>query len=214
MFPRKFWSLATALFLAVCSQAATLSDNLNATTDYTELINGSTFITAGFQTDHSSYTLTAVTALMQQDAPGTLSLGLYSNAAPSLANDLGSQPGTLVGSLTSPGSYPTALSQVTFGSNSLLLSPDTTYWLVMSAPTSGTYEWAYAGDNTGSGVGFYPSWGVSTDAGRSWYTSDLQPMQMSITADPVSNTPEPGVASLVFVGLALVGVKRWKGSSR
>ena len=77
----------------------------------------------------------------------------------------------------------------------------------MSAPTSGAYEWAYAGDNTGSGVGFYPSWGVSNDAGRSWYTSDLQPMQMRVTADPVSSVPEPGVSSLLLVGLALVGVK-------
>jgi len=207
MLPKKLWPLAAALIFTACSQAATLSDNLSAPTYYTELINGSTFITAGFQTGNSSYTLSSVTALMQQDTPGTLNLSLYSNATQPTAYDLGYQPGTLLGTLTSSGAYPGTLGQITFDGNNLPLSPDTTYWLVISSPT-GAYEWAYAADNSGSGVGFYPSWGTSTDAGTSWYTSDLQPMQMSVTADPAtSSTPEPGVSSLLLIGLALCGVK-------
>jgi hypothetical protein len=210
MLPKKIWPLAAALLLTVCSQAATLSDNLSAPTYYTELINGSSFIAAGFQTDGSGYTLSSVTALMQQDAPGSLSLRLYSNAPQPAPSDLGFQPGTLLGTLTSSGVYPGTLGQATFSGNNLLLAPDTTYWLVMSSPT-GTYEWAYAADNSGTGAGFYPSWGVSTDSRTSWYTSDLQPMQMSVTADPTSSTtPEPAVTSLLLVGLALCGVKGLK----
>lgn len=203
MLARKFRLLAAALFLTICSQAATLSDNLNAKTYYTELINGSTFITAGFQTDNSSYTLTSVTALMQQDAPGTLRFSLYSNAAQPSANNLEFQPGTLLGTLTAPGTYSKTLGQVTFSGSNLLLSPDTKYWLVMSAPAGGTYEWAYASDDTGSGAGFSPSWGISTNAGQSWFTDSLQPMQMRVTADPISSTPEPSVASLLLLGLTL-----------
>jgi hypothetical protein len=210
MLLKKLRPLAAILIFTACSQAATLSTNLSAPTYYTELINGSNFITAGFQTGDSAYILSSVTALMQQDAPGTLNLSLYSSAPQPAANDLGVQPGTLLGTLTFSGSYSSALSQVTFGGNNLQLSPDTTYWLVMSS-TTGTYEWAYAADNSGSGAGFYPSWGTSTDSGASWYTNDLQPMQMSVTADPaVSSVPEPGVTSLSLMGLALCGVKGLK----
>jgi hypothetical protein len=210
ILPKKLSLFAAALIAAACSQAATLSDNLNSPTYYTELINGSNFITAGFQTGDSSYTLSSVTALMQQDTPGALSLSLYSSATQPVAYDLGFQPGTLLGTLTSTGTYPATLSQVIFGGNALTLAPDTTYWLVMSSPT-GMYEWAYAANNDGAGAGFYPSWGTSTDSGASWYTNDLQPMQMSVTADPaVSSVPEPAIAALFFVGLALCGVKGLK----
>jgi hypothetical protein len=180
----------------------TLSDNLGASTYYTELIGGSNDIAAAFRTDGSSYTLDSVTALMKQDQAGGLALSLYTNAIMQPVNDLGSQPGTLLGVLSSPASYPMTLGAVTFGGSNLSLSPDSTYWLVMSAPKSGGYEWAYAAGNNGTGVGFYPSWGTSNDGGQSWYTDDLQPMQMSVTADVA--TPEPNLCGLMLLGFGLV----------
>jgi hypothetical protein len=205
---KKLWPLAALLFTA-CSQAETLSNNLNDTTYYTELVGGSSYITAGFQTGDSGYVLNSVTALMQEDTPGDLTLSLYSNAMQASPNNLGFQPGTLLGTLTSSGAVPATLGDATFGGNNLKLAADATYWLVMSAPGSGSYEWAYAADNSGTGAGFYPSWGESTDSGKSWYTDDLQPMQMSVNADAVTSTPEPGVSSMVLVGLALCGVGRF-----
>lgn len=209
MLLKKIGPLAIALILTAAAPAATISDNLNAATFFTEVVNSSSSIAAGFQTDNTSYTLTSVTVLMSQNTPGSLNLSLYSNAPQSPPNDLGFQPGVLLGNLTSPGGYPSMLSQVTFGGNNLPLAPDTTYWLVMTAPSGGAYEWAYAAGNDGSGVGFYPSWGVRTSPGTTWYTSDLQPMQMRVMADPAVNViPEPAVSSLLLAGLALCGFNR------
>lgn len=200
MFPKSFahYSLISALFLAtLCAQATTLSTNLTAGTEYTELIEGSTWITAGFGTDASSYNLTLITALMQQDAAGTLNLDLYSNA--------NNQPARLLGRLTDPGSYPAGgLGPASFGGANLSLAANTTYWLVMDAPVSGTYEWAYASGNAGSGPGFKGTWGVSANSGTSWFTSDWQPMQMSIEANSISGTPEPGSSCLLLCGSLLV----------
>jgi hypothetical protein len=189
------------LLIAPCAKATVLSDNLQSPTYYTELVGGQTEITAAFRTDDSAYVLNSVTALMQQDSPGALTLSLYaSQAVP--PNDLGFQPGKLLGTLFSPSTYPTALATASFGGADLMLSPDTTYWIVMSVPTSGKYEWAYAASNEGTGVGFYPSWGASSNGGQSWYTDDLQPMQMSVSADVA--TPEPNLSSLLLFGLVLL----------
>jgi hypothetical protein len=137
---------------------------------------------------------------MLQDSPGALNVTLYSNARMQPANNLGNEPGTMLGSLTAISSFPSSLGQVTFSGNNLRLAPETTYWLVMSAPTNGSYEWAYETGITGSGVGFYPSWGISNDSGTSWFTDNLQPMQMSVIGGPVSSIPEPPDTWLVLVG--------------
>lgn len=196
----KLTLLPFTLLTAFCLQATTLSDNLNDSTYFTELIVGSTWLTAGFRTDSSHYVLSSVTVLIQQDAPGNLVAALYSNTAMQPSNDLGFQPDTQLGTLIMTETVPSSLGPVTFGGNDLRLLPNTTYWLVLSAPTSGAYEWAYEASNSGSGIGFYPSWGISDDAGRSWFTSDEQPMQMRVVGTPVSAIPEPATNWLVLLG--------------
>ena len=84
-----------------------------------------------------------------------------------------------------------------------MLAANTTYWLVMSAPISGSYEWAYAAGDSGSGTGYYPSWGISSDSGSTWFTDNLQPMQMSVIGTPVSVTPEPSAFCLVLLGVGV-----------
>ncbi|MBV8867127.1 MAG: hypothetical protein JO210_17150 [Acidobacteriaceae bacterium] len=200
----KFILVPLTLLFALGARATTLSDNLTSPTFATELINGTTWITAGFRTASSSYLLNSATFLMQQDSPGTLNVALYSSTAMQPANNLGYQPGSQLGSLTATATFPSLLGQVTFGGNNLLLTPDTTYWLVMSAPISGSYEWAYESGNSGSGIGFNPSWGISNDSGASWFTDNLQPMQMSVKGTPVSATPEPDAVRLVLLGVGMV----------
>jgi hypothetical protein len=205
------WITATCLLFAVLASvgsAATLSDNLNAPTEYTELTFGSTWVAAGFGTDSGSYRLGTVTTLMQQDAAGALHLDLYANGQ--------NQPTSLIGTLTSPSTYPTeTIAPTVFGGSNLLLTPNTTYWLVMSAAGSGAFEWAYSTGHEGAGSGFQGTWGVSTDAGASWYTSDLQPMQMSVTAEPAgAAVPEPGPASLLLLALICCSAYFASGRSR
>ncbi len=179
------------------ANAETLSDNLNATTTYTELISGSQWVSASFGTGNSTYTLTGVTLLMQSDSGGTAALDLYSNTD--------GTPAARLGTLQAPSSFSSTLTPTSFGGDSLKLSADTTYWAVLK-PESGTTEWAYTDDNTGMGVGFQHNWAISYDAGSGWYTSDSQPMQMRVDADPASAIPEPGSVRLLLMVGGFAGV--------
>jgi hypothetical protein len=90
---RKFTLVPLSLLAALGARATTISDNLAGSTFATELISGPTWIASGFQTGSSSYLLNSAAFLMQQDSPGTLNVGLYSNIAMEPANNLGFQPG-------------------------------------------------------------------------------------------------------------------------
>lgn len=201
---RKLTLITVTLLAAAGVHATTLSDNLAGSTFGTELISGSTWVAAGFNTGSSSYLLNSATFLMQQDSAGTLNVTLYSNAAMQPSNGLGFQPGMPLGSLSAPASFPNLLAPVTFGGNNLKLAQNTMYWLVMSAASNGSYEWAYEAGNSGSGVGFYPSWGYSNDSGTSWFSSNSQPMQMSVTGTPMTAVPEPSAGWLVLLGLVAI----------
>jgi hypothetical protein len=195
------------LLAALCAGATTLSDNLAASTFGAEQVTGPNWLTAGFRTDSSSYVLSSVTVLMQQDTPGTLNLALYSNTTMQPANQLGFQPGAPLGSITATKSFPSLFGPVTFSGNHLMLAPNTRYWLVMSAPVSGTYEWAFEEGNGGSGVGFYSSWGDSGDSGTSWFTSSEQPMQMTVIGTAI---PEPVAFWLILLGGAVLTRARFR----
>ena len=189
--------------------AETLSNNLNAPTAYTELISGTQWVSASFGTGGSAYTLAEITLLMQSDGGGTAGLALYS--------DSNGTPGVQLGSLQTPTAFSSVLTPTSFGGNSLTLTADTTYWAVLR-PISGTTEWAYTDDNTGSGSGFQNTWAISYDGGSGWYTSDSQPMQMRVDGNPSGATPEPGSAFLLLLGAVLTGAaalrRKFSESSR
>lgn len=196
--------LAAVPLLTREASADTLSNNLNAVTNYTELISGSSWTASSFATGNSSYVLSSATLLMMSDAPGPVSLSLYSDSS--------MKPGSLLGTLGAPASFSSGtLTPTVFGGNSLTLAPGTNYWLVLNASGAGSYEWAYAADNTGTGIGFTHRWASSVDSGVIWSSSDLQPMQMRVEATPaISTTPEPSEVSLVFAGVTLVFLKARK----
>jgi hypothetical protein len=178
------------------ASAATLSNNLNQVTDFTEIVSGPNWITAGFGTGNSNSTLTDAVLLLQSDSgSGDLSLELFS--------DQNGQPSAPLGRLISPTSFSPALSQITFGGAGLSLEANTTYWLVAQALT-GQFEWAFTDSNGGSGIGFQHLWGSSENSGADWFTSDLEPMQMRVDASTVTSAPEPG--TLALLSLALLAV--------
>ena len=197
-----------AIAAALTLSADTISSNLSNTTAGTEAAAGDTWLTASFGTDSSSAVLSSVILLLSNPIPGAAELDLYT--------DTTLQPGSLVGTLTAPASYTTALSGVTFTSGGLSLSGNTTYWLVLKA-LSGEFDWAWTADNSGNGNGFQGAWGISTDAGSTWYTYDVYPTQFSVTTtDPaavVSDAAEPGMALLVGI-LLLIGTTKSLQSER
>jgi PEP-CTERM motif len=204
-------SLKTLGFLlvsALIANADTISSNLSNATAGTEVASGNTWLTASFGTGTSSDTLSSVTLLLSNPIAGVAEVDLYSNSL--------LQPGSLVGTLFSPSSYSTGLSNTTFSSNGLTLSANSTYWLVLKA-LSGEFDWAWTSDNTGTGTGFQGTWGSSTDAGAAWYTYAVYPTQFSVPTTAAA-VPEPGTGLLAIGGLligamALYTKRRTQGKS-
>jgi hypothetical protein len=150
-----------------------LSNNLSETTSSTEAASGSTWQTASFATGDSTYSLTSVTLLLANPSTGQARLDLYS--------DGNLEPGSLLGTLVSPDSYSSTLEETPFSASDITLSPNSTYWIVLSAD-SGEFDWAWTSDNAGSGIGFQHSWGRSDDVGATWFSFDTFPTQFSVTA--------------------------------
>lgn len=192
----------SALLASTCHLHATvLSSNLDQPVSYTELIDPTTSVAAGFGTGNYSSTLLNVQLLIQLDGPVTPMVWLYTDQA--------GAPGTAVGSLAlaQPPSG-SGLATALFSGQNLALAPNSTYWIVGQS-SSGTWEWAYTDSNQGTGPGFQHTWGVSLNGGQ-WFVSDNEPMVMSVQ-DAASATPEPGTFILLGVGaLGLGFIKRRK----
>ena len=202
-----FLAAMLSISIAPDLRADTLSDNLSALTAGTEAAHGNTWVTASFATGASAYTLSSATLLLANSAPGNAELDLYSDAG---------EPGSLLSILTSPASYSGSLLQTIFSGNGFSLSANSIYWLVLK-PIGGEFDWAWTASNTGSGVGFTHTWGVSDDAGLDWFTSDSNPMQFNVAASAATAVPEPGCLTLLVIGCALFGggcVKRKRLASK
>src|SRR5437870_4479157 len=81
--------------------AASLSDNLANASAGTEVASGTRWLTASFGAGAADDTLSAVTLLLANPIPGEARVHLYS--------DGNLEPGSLLGTLVSPASTPTAL---------------------------------------------------------------------------------------------------------
>ncbi len=175
-------------------KATTLSDNLSTANAGTEAVSGTNWVAASFSTDASAYRLESNTLSLANITPGSAELDLYSGAG---------QPASMLAALTSPLFYTSSLSPSTFTGSGTALSPNSTYWLVLKAP-SGEFDWGWTDDPSGTGVGFTHTWGASDDAGSTWFTADVQPMQLRVTATPASAIPEPGTSALILIGAAML----------
>lgn len=167
------WPLLALAALSVSATAQSLSDNLANPSSGTEVAAGSRWLAASFGTDSSTSTLTAVTLLLANPVPGAARVDLYTDA--------GLEPGSILGSLSSPATYPTELAEATFTTAGIPLDASTTYWVVLNAPT-GELGWSWSADDTGTGVGFRHTWAVSDDAGSAWWSIDIYQTQMGVTA--------------------------------
>lgn len=185
------------MLLPTLSLGVTLSDNLSQLPNNTESVFGPTWITASFSTDAQNYRLTNATLLLSATAGSTANLYLFSNSS--------SQPGSSLGQLSLTSTLSSTQAPVSFSGNNLALVANSTYWLVLQAPT-GTVDWAWTDSSVGTGVGFTHTWGATDDAGATWFTVAEQPQMMSVSADAASTptVPEPSAFVLLGLGLAVV----------
>ena len=174
-------ALAIAGIAPARSPAAELYDNLANVTSGTEAATVDRWLAAAFTTDATTtYRLTSVTLLLANTSPGTAALHLHA--------DGGLEPGPAIAALTAPASYSSTPAAATFTAEDASLQPGTTYWVVLGA-VSGTFEWAWTADNTGSGAGFDLTWDVSEDAGAAWHTHDVYPVQLKVTVTTATTEP-------------------------
>ena len=192
--------LLAALFAAGLPilKADTISSNLTDVSAGTETAAGSNWLSASFGTGTSSAALDMVTFLLANSAAGTAEVDLYSDGQ--LA------PGSLVAQLASPTTYGTTLADASFTANGVTLPANSTYWIVLKA-TSGAFDWSWTADSTGTGIGYQGTWGSSADAGITWFTSTVYPMQLSVTTSGsgTAAAPEPGTWVLSAIGLLVGG---------
>ncbi|HSU31624.1 MAG TPA: choice-of-anchor R domain-containing protein [Bryobacteraceae bacterium] len=198
-------SLAACMLIsAALAHADLLSDNASNSTDGTETASGDRWLTASFGTGGSPYKLQSVTLLLANTSGGVAEVDLYT--------DGGLQPESLLETLRPPSSTAADLTPTTFISDNATLSPNSTYWIVLKAD-SGELDWAWTADDSGTGEGFQDTWGLSDDAGASWYTYDVYPTQFSVNAD-VSGAPEPSTKGLLaaagFLTAGILLLRRYR----
>jgi hypothetical protein len=166
--------------IAVTVQAETLSDNLTKTTAGTESATGNTVLAASFGTGASVDTLDSVTLSLGSGSSGQATAYLYS--------DGGLKPGNMIGTLAASSG-----AQGTYSGGGATLSPNTTYWIVLKAD-AGKLDWSWTTVNAGDGAGFQNTWAISSDAGATWFSFPVYPLQFRVTTgigSTISANPNP-----------------------
>lgn len=166
-------------------------------------VSGSNWFTTGFTTGTSPDFLSLTAVKLSLATSGTTT---STNPIVRLFSGV-SNPTTQIATLTGSTLSSSLPSTVTFlpPTSPLALSPDTNYWVVLSAGGSDAYGW-YATDESpdqqnGSGYSFVAG-RRSTNAGSTWSNNGLA--TLSAVAIDVVSVPEP--STIMLAGLGIVGV--------
>jgi hypothetical protein len=198
-------AVALSSFACAAASATVLYDNLSATSGESEsagFLYGTGPLYDSFSTGTSSFDFVDVTlALTGNPRDG----GLWGAAL--LADDSGA-PGSAIYSWNYlPDSILTLSGTVTLGA-SVLLNPDSRYWIVVASldsllPTE--VQWSYSSDISGVGVaGEY--W--ADDGGQYSNGSGHGPFQMAVA------TPEPSTWAMMLLGFAGLGFAAYRRTQR
>jgi hypothetical protein len=210
--------LAVGLLAPQIGQAQgsiTFLSNLEQTSAGGDQVGSDSWLAAAFQTgiNAAGYELNSIQLAMTDasGAPGGITVKLYANISPPIALSPGASLGVLSGL-----SDPTTAGTYTYAPvSSLTLSPNSYYFIVLTAGTTvanGAYDWSHAGANNYNPNGGWRSFagGWTSANGTSWNASTAVFSQFAINATPA---PEPGVMGLFALGGLLVAFQRRKARS-
>jgi hypothetical protein len=190
-------AVASSLVFLTCAQAQTIIvDNTAATVSSSDVIDSGNWQANSFTMDGTSRSLQSVTLSLDNGnaVGGNFQVQLWSSG--------GSQPVTLLATLSGNSNPLTANSYSYTPSSTVTLSADTKYWVVAEgSTTSGTYNWNFATSSASTGVGTLGGWSNTANAGTSWNAEiNIEPFMFNVTAGAV---PEPSSYTAVFGVLAL-----------
>jgi hypothetical protein len=203
LFPRVSAAQGTVTFLSSLSASSTGSAD----------VASDSWLAAGFGTGNNvgGYALNSVELGMLNASgnPSAFTVMLYSM----VPIGGGVAPGSSLGALTGSADPATSGTYTYTTPLGLTLSPDTAYYIVVTAGTTAA-NGAFAWNESAFPPSINQNWGVdnailrSTNGATGWsVTPYFGIAQFAIYATPA---PEPGAMELLALGGLLVGFRRWK----
>jgi hypothetical protein len=202
---------ANALALSADAQGTLYVSNLGQTQTGSSPIASDAWIAQLIITGTNSggYVLNSVQLLMDPSSgsPGGFTVSIYSSLSGVPNNSLGAFSGA----------DPVAGGILTYTSSGYALSPDTPYFIVLTASTpaaEGAYDWSANNlrEITGNDMWQIIDTYWSSSDGASW-TDHIRSnaFQLALYATPA---PEPGALGLLALGGMVIGLKRWNEKKR
>ncbi len=171
------------------ARAADLANNLASSSFGGNIITDSIWQAQAFTTLPTDFVLTSITLQLRKGlvgTTGTLNISIYDSTG------TGNRPGTAVGAVLATADVSTFTQEMveyTFSGLNRVLSPTTTYYLVLSGTsiTNGNAQWAVTSSTIGTG--FPSNFADTLNSGTTW-SAPLQsdPMIMRIVAVPEPST--------------------------
>lgn len=190
-----------SVFLATVrlAGAVTLYDNLAQPQLGNDQVTATQWNANKIVTDNLIYTLQQVTLRLSSDnTSAAFQVLLY--------NDSANNPGSQVAVLGSTSSIPSTATDITFNPSGVILSANTTYWIVMNTSGAGIYRTYFPSTLSGSGAAFNSAFSRSNNGGSSWAlgASTDPPYYLQLNGD----VPEPSSVVLACLGLGLLAAAR------
>ncbi len=189
-------SIAIALALAGTAsptQAVVLVSNIAEPERSLDEIDSSLWSAQSFETNAQSYVLTEIAAIIGGESGSSGAFAELRSATGT--GEMDTSPAGLITTLALPDlSGPRSERQLT-PSSTVLLAPNTRYFVFMGATGPGHFEWSYAAGNNQTGVGAFTAYQHSFDGGGTWSVFGTDdPFHLRVEGQP--GVPEVLVSNL------------------
>jgi hypothetical protein len=165
-----------------------------------------------FTTDNNSYRLTSIDAVVGNGAASPVVVSEL-RKDDVLTTEIDSTPSGLITSFTAPSVLGAPSARSFTPNTNVTLEPNTTYWFLLGASGSGTYDWSYIEGSSYTGPGSIRAqnaFAQSDNSGVDWryFALTAHPLYFQVNVE----VPEPCAFALSAMGLALLPMRRFRKS--